>query len=48
MFTVFFGGEKLAFLDSLPKARIWILTISATLFWKGPKSAPLLEHEKRL
>jgi hypothetical protein len=32
IFTIFFSGEKLAFLDSLPKARIWILTISATLF----------------
>jgi hypothetical protein len=29
------------------KARIWILTISATLFWKGSKPAPLLEHKTR-
>jgi hypothetical protein len=31
VFRIFVSGEKLAFLDSLPKARIWILTISVIL-----------------
>jgi hypothetical protein len=48
MFTIFFSGEKSAFLDSWQKARIWILTISATLVWKQSKPAFLLEQEKRL
>jgi hypothetical protein len=28
--------------------RIWILTICATLFWKGKTPLPLLKHKKRL
>jgi hypothetical protein len=46
MFTIFFSGEKLASLDSLPKGQNMDSYYFATLFWKESKPAPLLEHEK--
>jgi hypothetical protein len=50
MLAVFFSGQKLAFLDSLPKGQNMdsYYFCNIVLFWKGLKSAPLLEHEKRL
>jgi serine/threonine protein kinase len=44
----FSAARNLHFLILYQKVRIRILTISETLFWKGSKPAPLLEHEKRL
>jgi hypothetical protein len=44
----FSAARNLHSLNLYQNARIWILTIFATLFWKGSKPAPLLKPERRL
>jgi hypothetical protein len=47
MFTIFFSGEKLAFLDSLPKGQNMDSYYFCNTVLEGSRAAPLLEHEKR-